>query len=328
MTDRNPDLVHPDRVRLRRAIISVSDKTGVADLGKRLAALGVSVLSTGGTRKVLEEAGVPTVAISDYTGAPEILDGRVKTLHPKVHGGLLGRPTDDHRAQMEREGIGAIDLAVVNLYPFEETIKTDGVTLAEAVEKIDIGGPSMLRSAAKNFERVAVVVDPADYAAIADQLEAGDGSLDRKTRFALARKAFAHTAAYDGAIAAYLSSPVHSRSSEDEDGQSHAYPEVVSIQWQKRLDLRYGENPHQTAAFFRTESSPLPTGEGRPSLADATVLQGKPLSYNNLLDLDAALAVCLEFERPTAVVCKAHQSVWSSLFGRRRRDRLQTGSRV
>ncbi len=285
-------------VQIRRAIISVSNKKGVVSLGQRLAALGVEILSTGGTRKVLEQAGIPTLAISTYTGAPEILDGRVKTLHPKIHGGLLGRPTAEHIAQMEQEEIGAIDLAVVNLYPFEETIAKEGVSLDTAIEHIDIGGPSMLRSAAKNFERVAVVVDPDDYETIASELEMNNGALDRARRFSLCRKAFAHTAAYDAAIAAYLSSRDH------DDADTGNYPEVLSLQWSKKLELRYGENPHQTAAFYQTEFSPLAAGRGRPSLANATVLQGKALSYNNLLDLDAALSVCLEFERPTAVVVK------------------------
>ena len=287
-----------DRVRIRRAIISVSDKTGIDELGRRLAALGVEILSTGGTRKALEAAGVATVPISEYTGAPEILDGRVKTLHPKIHGGLLGRPTDDHQKQMAEHDIGAIDLVVVNLYPFEQTIARPGVELPEAIENIDIGGPSMLRSAAKNFERVAVVVDPTDYEVVAAELEAEDGTLSRARRYELCRKAFAHTSSYDATIAAYLSG-------RDDTGEAGSpFPGVYSPQYTKVLDLRYGENPHQVAAFYRTGSSALPSGEGRPGLGDAEVLQGKALSYNNILDLDAALSACLEFERPTAVIIK------------------------
>ncbi len=282
----------PDRVTIRRALISVSDKRGIAELGKYLAARGIEILSTGGTRKALEAAGVKTVAISDYTGAPEILDGRVKTLHPKIHGGLLGRSTAEHRSQMADHEIGPIDLVVVNLYPFEAAIAAPDVELLHAIENIDIGGPSMLRSAAKNFERVAVVVEPDDYGRLVEQLDEGDGALGRAARFELCKKAFAHTAAYDSAIAAYLSAP------------GERFAETLSIQWKKELDLRYGENPHQAAAFFRTSRSPMPHGEGRPSLADADILQGKALSYNNILDLDGALGVCLEFERPTAVVVK------------------------
>jgi phosphoribosylaminoimidazolecarboxamide formyltransferase/IMP cyclohydrolase len=281
-------------VVIRRALISVSDKSGIDELGRALAGLGVEILSTGGTRARLEEAGVGTVAISDYTGAPEILDGRVKTLHPKVHGGLLGRATEDHRRQMREQGIEPIDLVVVNLYPFEQTVAR-GAGLAETIEQIDIGGPSMLRSAAKNFERVAVVVDPADYRALLDELASTGGAIGADTRAALARKAFAHTAAYDSAIAAYLT------------GDDSGYPGTLGVQWSKVLDLRYGENPHQSAAFYRTERSPMPTtaaSSGRPSLADAEILQGKALSYNNILDLDGALGACLEFERPCAVVVK------------------------
>ena len=280
-----------EQVQIRRALISVSDKTQLAELGRALADLGVEILSTGGTRAQLEQAGVPTIAIADYTGAPEILDGRVKTLHPKIHGGLLGRDTEDHRRQMREQGIEPIDLVVVNLYPFEATVAR-GASEAETIEQIDIGGPSMLRSAAKNFERVAVVVDPADYGRLLAELADSGGAISAATRGELARKAFAHTAAYDGAIAAYLTR-----------GET-AFPGTLGVQWAKVLDLRYGENPHQAAAFYRTASSPLPTGGERPSLADAEILQGKALSYNNILDLDAALGACLEFERPTAVIVK------------------------
>ena len=189
-------------VSVRRALVSVSDKRGLAELGRRLRALGVEILSTGGTARALAEAGVEVVQVSDYTGAPEILDGRVKTLHPRIHGGLLGRPTDEHRAEMAAHSIEPIDLVVVNLYPFERTVAAPDVSPADAIENIDIGGPSMIRSAAKNHERVAVVVDPDDYAALLAELE--QGSVSPATRFRLACKAFAHTAAYDGAIAAYL----------------------------------------------------------------------------------------------------------------------------
>ncbi len=287
-------------VKIRRAILSVSDKNGLVELAQGLVAHGVEILSTGGTACVLEEGGVSITSVSSYTGAPEILDGRVKTLHPKIHGGLLGRPIDAHRAQMRENGIEEIDLVVVNLYPFEATIARPDVSLADAIENIDIGGPSMLRSAAKNHERVAVVVEPDDYQALLDELSAADGKVSRATRFRLARKAFAHTAAYDAAIAAYLTS--FDEGVEGEERQR--FPGTLSIQWEKALDLRYGENPHQAAAFYRASRSPLDTQGSRPNLADAEVLQGKALSYNNIIDLDGALGCCLEFSEPTAVVVK------------------------
>ncbi|HUS67216.1 MAG TPA: bifunctional phosphoribosylaminoimidazolecarboxamide formyltransferase/IMP cyclohydrolase [Kofleriaceae bacterium] len=285
-------------VRVRRALLSVSDKRGLVPLAQALAARGVEILSTGGTAKALSDAGLRVVQVSDHTGAPEILDGRVKTLHPRVHGGLLGRPTPEHEAEMAAHDIPPIDLVVVNLYPFEATIANPGVSRADAIENIDIGGPSMLRSSAKNHERVAVVVDPDDYPEVMRELEAGDGALPDALRFRLARKAFSHTAAYDGAIAAYLSSL-------DGDGDARAaYPGTLTIQWERVAELRYGENPHQTAAFYRDARSPLGAGPARPTLAAAEILQGKQLSYNNILDCDAALGLCLEFTAPTAVIVK------------------------
>ncbi|HTE56577.1 MAG TPA: bifunctional phosphoribosylaminoimidazolecarboxamide formyltransferase/IMP cyclohydrolase [Kofleriaceae bacterium] len=286
----------PAGAPLRRALVSVSDKRGLVDLGRRLHALGVEILSTGGTARALSEGGVPVVQVSDYTGAPEILDGRVKTLHPRIHGGLLGRPTDEHRAEMAAHEIEPIDLVVVNLYPFERTVAAPDVAPADAIENIDIGGPSMIRSAAKNHERVAVLVDPDDYGALADELEAGGGAISPETRFRLACKAFAHTAAYDGAIAAYLTSL---------GGEGRApFPATLTLQWERVAELRYGENPHQSAAFYRDSRSPLAGVSRRPTLAGADVLQGKTLSYNNILDCDAALALCLEFAEPTAVIIK------------------------
>jgi len=281
--------------RLRRAIVSVSDKRGLCPFAARLAARGVELLSTGGTAKALADAGIAVTAIAAYTGAPEILDGRVKTLHPRIHGGLLGRPTPAHEAEMRQHGIEPIDLVVVNLYPFRETVARPGVTLGEAVENIDIGGPSMLRSAAKNYERVAVVVDPDDYDAVAAELEAA-GEVSRATRFRLACKAFAHTAAYDGAIAGWLSGFAA------EDAARDAFPEVLTLQWRRERSLRYGENPHQAAAFYVDAAAPAPGG--RPELGRARVLQGKELSYNNLLDLDAALECVLEFPEPAVVIVK------------------------
>ena len=273
---------------LRRAILSVSDKTGLISLAQSLVRCGVEILSTGGTAKALADAGIATTAIADYTGAPEILDGRVKTLHPKIHGGLLGRPIAAHEDEMRRHGIETIDLVVVNLYPFRETIAKPNVALQDAIENIDIGGPSMLRSAAKNYERVTVVVDPADYDGVAKEIAAG-GEVSRATRFRLSAKAFAHTAAYDGAIAAYLTARA------SETAEAERFPSVLTLQWQRAYTLRYGENPHQQAAFY--------TGDAR-GLGHAEVLQGKELSYNNLLDLDAALGCALEFSEPTAVIVK------------------------
>ncbi len=289
---------------IRRALISVSDKRGVVELGRALAAHGVQILSTGGTAQALAAAGVPVTQVSTYTGAPEILDGRVKTLHPKIHGGLLGRATPEHQREMAEQGIEAIDLVIVNLYPFEATIAKPTTTLDEAIENIDIGGPSMLRSAAKNHERVTVVVDPDDYPIVAAALRDGDVSAGQ--RLALARKAFSHTAAYDAAIAAYLSSI--------DDGAAHArhqapsrreLPDTLTIQWRRLYELRYGENPHQGAAFYADARSPLErTTSTRPTIATAEVLGGKQLSYNNILDLDAALGLCLELAEPAAVVVK------------------------
>jgi phosphoribosylaminoimidazolecarboxamide formyltransferase/IMP cyclohydrolase len=286
----------PFGASVRRALVSVSDKRGLVDLGQRLRRLGVEILSTGGTAAALTEAGVEVMQVSAYTGAPEILDGRVKTLHPRIHGGLLGRATAEHRAEMEAQQIEPIDLVVVNLYPFERTVAAPDVTPPDAIENIDIGGPSMIRSAAKNHERVAVLVDPGDYDALLAELEGGGGAVSAATRFRLACKAFAHTAAYDGAIAAYLSSL--------EDGARAAFPGTLTVQWERVAELRYGENPHQSAAFYRDARSPLPSGARRPTLAAAEVLQGKQLSYNNILDCDAALGLCLEFAAPTAVIIK------------------------
>jgi phosphoribosylaminoimidazolecarboxamide formyltransferase/IMP cyclohydrolase len=276
--------------KLQRAIVSVSDKRGLVDLARGLARHGVEILSTGGTARELAGAGVATRAISDYTGAPEILDGRVKTLHPKVHGGLLGRPIPAHEEEMARHAIDKIDLVVVNLYPFRQTV-AKGAPFAEVIENIDIGGPSMLRSAAKNFERVAVVVDPDDYRAVLAELDAA-GEVARATRFRLAQKAFAHTAAYDGDIAAYLTSMA------EEGGERDAFPGVLTLQFAKRTPLRYGENPHQKAAFYASADA---AGD---SLARAEILQGKELSYNNILDLDAAYACARELDAPAAVIVK------------------------
>ncbi len=289
---------------VRRAVISVSDKRGVVELGKVLRELGAEILSTGGTAAALSAAGIAVTQVSAHTGAPEILDGRVKTLHPKIHGGLLGRDTAAHRAEMEANGIAPIDLVVVNLYPFEATIAKPGTTLEDAIENIDIGGPAMLRSAAKNCERVGVVVDPEDYGWVADALRAG--GLSAAQRLQLARKAYGHTAAYDATIAAYLSAIDDSAA--EAPGVAPArrdLPATLGFQWRRLYELRYGENPHQKAAFYADAKSPLATTEsGRPTIATAAVLGGKQLSYNNILDLDAALGLCLELDEPAAVVVK------------------------
>jgi phosphoribosylaminoimidazolecarboxamide formyltransferase/IMP cyclohydrolase len=276
--------------KLQRALVSVSNKAGVVDFAKGLAAAGLEILSTGGTAKALAEAGVPVREVSDFTGAPEVLDGRVKTLHPRVHGGILGRPTEKHRQEMQQAGFVPIDLVVVNLYPFRETVAR-GAPFEEVIENIDIGGPAMIRSAAKNHERVAVVVDPADYARVLAELQAA-GEVSAATRYELARKAFSHTAAYDGAIASHLgrlASP---------EAPLADFPTTLHLSASLARALRYGENPHQKAAFYALE------GSSGPSLAQAEVIQGKELSYNNILDLDAAMRLCAEFTQPAAAIIK------------------------
>jgi len=277
---------------VRRALVSVSDKTGLVPFAKRLAALGVEILSTGGTQRALADAGVPVVGVGDYTQAPEILGGRVKTLHPRVHGGILyrrGLAADE--ADVKTRDIPPIDLVVVNLYPFREAVAS-GKPFAECVEEIDIGGPTMVRSAAKNSAHVGVVVDPADYDAVAAELEAGR-ALSDATRFRLMQKAFAHTAAYDAAISEYLTA----RASPDA-APAH-FPDTLAAVYTKAQDLRYGENPHQAGAFYRAGREPE-----EPTVAFASVLQGKELSYNNLLDLEAALAAVKEFDDVACVVIK------------------------
>ncbi|MGD9763821.1 MAG: bifunctional phosphoribosylaminoimidazolecarboxamide formyltransferase/IMP cyclohydrolase [Candidatus Binatia bacterium] len=262
--------------RIERALISVSDKTGLIDFARGLHDLGVQILSTGGTAKALSAAGIPVLQVSDFTGSPEILDGRVKTLHPKIHGGLLGRRDDAaHREQMAANGIAPIDLVVVNLYPFESTVAKPGCTLEEAIENIDIGGPSMIRSAAKNHHDVAVITDPADYAPVLAELGAGGGGLSDATRSRLARRAFQTTARYDGAIADWLGA----REATDEA----PFGETLHLALRKAQDLRYGENPHQRAALY---------GDF-PAIAEQ--LHGKELSYNNILDTNAALWLMREF---------------------------------
>ena len=278
-------------MNVSRALISVSDKSGVVEFAHALAALGVQILSTGGTAKLLEKEGLHVTEVSAHTGFPEMLDGRVKTLHPKIHGGILARrDSREHMAAIGKAGIAPIDLIVVNLYPFEATIADPDCTLENAIENIDIGGPTLLRAAAKNHTGVAVVVDPADYARVLEELRSA-GGVAAATRFALAKKVFAHTAGYDGAIANYLSSL-------DGDGKRGAYPGTLNLQFVKRQDMRYGENPHQSAAFYR-DRTPV-----AGSLAAFTVLQGKELSYNNVADADAAWECVKSFAEPACVIVK------------------------
>ncbi|MBK7742949.1 MAG: bifunctional phosphoribosylaminoimidazolecarboxamide formyltransferase/IMP cyclohydrolase [Betaproteobacteria bacterium] len=275
-----------------QALLSVSDKTGLVDFAQGLHRLGVTLLSTGGTARALAEAGLPVTEIGEYTGFPEMLDGRVKTLHPKVHGGILARrDLPAHVAALEKHDIPPIDLVVVNLYPFREAVAKDGCTLEEAIENIDVGGPTMVRAAAKNWHDVGIVVEPADYPALLAELEAGGRVLSAATRFALARKAFSHTAAYDGAISNWLTARAP-------DGAAAAFPERLNLQLHKQQDLRYGENPHQQAAFYRDE---VPQAG---SIAAFRQLQGKELSYNNIADSDAAWECVKSFAEPACVIVK------------------------
>ncbi len=275
---------------VKRALVSVSDKTGIIELCSQLQALEISILSTGGTAKLLEGNGIEVTDVSEYTGFPEIMDGRVKTLHPKVHGGLLGRRgTDDD--VMAEHGIDPIDLVIVNLYPFEATVSRPECTLEEAIENIDIGGPTMLRSAAKNHAYVGVVVDAGDYEGIIDELQKNDCQLSDKTRFKLAQKVFSHTANYDASVSNYLGAM-------EEPGKYVDYPMTYTMQFRKKQDLRYGENPHQSAAFYVEHTSTPGT------LANASQLQGKELSYNNIADTDAALECVLGITQPACVIVK------------------------
>lgn len=274
------------------ALLSVSDKTGIVELAQALVDQGISLLSTGGTFKVIQEAGLPVETVDSYTGFPEMMDGRVKTLHPKIHGGLLGlRNNPDHQAAMQDHAIRPIDYVIVNLYPFKETILKEGVTLAEAIENIDIGGPSMLRSAAKNYQSVSVVTDPKDYPVLISQLkEKGQTSLE--FRAYLANKVFQLTSHYDALIASYLSQEL-SDLGQDQHDWDH-----LTLTYDRKEVLRYGENSHQTAAFYRQVAGP------KFSLAEGQQLHGKALSYNNLKDADAAIKIAREFDQPVAVAVK------------------------
>lgn len=282
------------RLPVRRALISVSDKTGVVDFARDLAALGVEILSTGGTFKLLRDNGIAAVEVADYTGFPEMMDGRVKTLHPKIHGGILGR-RDLDGAVMAEHGIAPIDLVAVNLYPFAATVAKAGCTLPDAIENIDIGGPTMVRSAAKNHKDVAIVVNASDYAGIVAALKAG--GLTYAQRFDLALKAFEHTAAYDGMIANYLGTIDQQAETLSTEGRAE-FPRTFNSQFIKAQDMRYGENPHQNAAFY-VEANPA-----EASIATARQLQGKELSYNNVADTDAALECVKSFTKPACVIVK------------------------
>jgi len=278
--------------RIQRALISVSDKNGVLELARELAGYQVEILSTGGTARMLRDAGLAVKDVSEYTGFPEMLDGRVKTLHPKVHGGLLGmRGNPEHVAKMKEHGIENIDMVVVNLYPFEATVAKEGCTLEDAIENIDIGGPTMLRSAAKNWPDVTVITDPADYGMVLAEMKEHGGTVSRETNFGLAVKVYQRTAAYDAAISNWLGC----RTGEGISG----FPDTFTVQFRKTQDMRYGENPHQKAAFF------VEANANETSTATAAQLQGKELSYNNIADTDAALECVKQFsDTPVCVIVK------------------------
>ncbi len=275
-------------IKIKRALISVSDKTGLEDLAKALDKFGAEIISTGGTAKAIKALGIKVKEISEYTGFPEMLDGRVKTLHPKVHGGLLAvRDNKEHMDTVKAHDINLIDMVVVNLYPFEKTVVKPGVKREEAIENIDIGGPSMLRSAAKNYHSVCVVCDTSDYGRVIAEMEKNSGSVSDGLLEELGVKVFGRTAAYDAAIYGYLS-----------QGSEEKFPEKLDLSFEKLQDLRYGENPHQKAAFYKDEAC------GEPGVANAVQLNGKELSFNNIIDLNAALEIVKEFTDPAAAIVK------------------------
>jgi phosphoribosylaminoimidazolecarboxamide formyltransferase / IMP cyclohydrolase len=279
--------------KIGRALISVSEKSGLVEFSRALAGYGVEILSTGGTAKLLREAGIPVKDVSEFTGFPEMLDGRVKTLHPKVHGGILGmRENPAHVAKMQEHGIEPIDMVVVNLYPFEATVAKEDCTMEDAIENIDIGGPTMLRSAAKNNRDVTVIVDHADYQLVLDEMKNNEGSVSRETNFRLAVKVYQHTAAYDGAISNWLGART---------GEAVApFPDTLTLQYKLAQGMRYGENPHQSGAFY------VERGSKEASIATAKQLQGKELSYNNIGDTDAALECVKQFTEGAACVIVKH----------------------
>lgn len=275
--------------KIKRALISVSNKKGIVDFAKSLNSLGVEIISTGGTARTLKESGLQVKDVSDYTGLPEMLDGRLKTLHPKIHGGLLAR-RDNNRdmEEIKKHGIGLIDMVVVNLYPFEETISKRDVKFSEAIENIDIGGPTMLRSASKNFSDVAVIVDPEDYHKIIEEMKGSEGELSYNTKIELARKVFGHTARYDAIIADYFTGIC---------GKEKEFSDTLTMTFKKVSSLRYGENPHQPAAYYKERTDGI-------SLSEAKILQGKEMSFNNYLDTNSALMLALEFDETACAIIK------------------------
>lgn len=286
--------------KIKRVIISLSDKAGVVEFAKELSKMGVEILSTGGTAKALRDNKIPCIDVSDYTGSPEVLDGRLKTLHPKIHGGLLGmRGNPKHVKEMAENNIKPIDMVVVNLYPFEATIAKEDCTFEEAVENIDIGGPTMLRAAAKNWQDVAVVTDPKDYAGIIEEMKKNDGEVSRETCFKFAQKVFATTARYDSAICNYLNSAKW-----EKEPKAHAqdFSSTYAMTYQKVQELRYGENPHQKAAFYKCPHLPKDV----PVISNGRQLHGKELSYNNIMDSDAAIELVKEFSGEIAAVVIKH----------------------
>ncbi len=282
--------------RIRRVLISVSDKNGVVEFARELERFGAEIISTGGTAKVLRDAGIPTIDISDITGFPEMMDGRIKTLHPRVHGGLLAlRDNPAHLSAMSEHDIRPLDMVVINLYPFERTIRQDGVSLEEAVEQIDIGGPAMIRSAGKNWRHVAVIIEPESYSLILEELRASGGALSLATRRALAQRAFKRTADYDQAIYRFLSEAQASESESSEESQTDL-PEQTHLHLKKNLNLRYGENPHQQAALYDFGSG--------PGIAKGEVLSGKEMSFNNYVDADAAWQLVSDFSETACAIIK------------------------
>jgi phosphoribosylaminoimidazolecarboxamide formyltransferase/IMP cyclohydrolase len=279
-----------DLKKVSRALISVSDKHGIVDFARALNEMGVELLSTGGTFRLLQDNAIAVTEVSDYTGFPEMMDGRVKTLHPKVHGGILGRRGTDDEV-MDKHQIKPIDMVVVNLYPFAATVADPNCTLPNAIENIDIGGPTMVRSAAKNHKDVAIVVNSGDYTSVLKEMQANSGQLDYSTRYSLMVKAFEHTASYDGMIANHFGA-------RDTDNKARDFADTYNVQYVKAQDMRYGENPHQKAAFY-TEANPV-----EASVATAQQLQGKALSFNNIADTDAALECVKQFDQPACVIVK------------------------
>jgi phosphoribosylaminoimidazolecarboxamide formyltransferase/IMP cyclohydrolase len=280
---------------IKQALISVSDKTGVLEFARALAAMHVNILSTGGTAKLLADNGIKVTEVADYTGFPEMLDGRVKTLHPKIHGGILARRDfPEHSAALQQHGIPTIDMVVVNLYPFVQTVAKEHCSLEDAIENIDIGGPAMLRSSAKNHKDVVVVCDPADYGQVLSELNANGGEVTFETKFALAKKVFAHTAQYDGSITNYFTS----LGQDKQHATRSAFPATLNLHFEKVQEMRYGENPHQSAAFYRD----IQAADG--ALANYRQLQGKELSYNNIADADAAWECVKTFDETACVIIK------------------------